>query len=250
MTELAISGRNMLGPSGLFRLRWGRPTSDNFAVARIERGEGEDFLLERRSLRPPGQKRHLSQGQLAKEAGVNRDTVVRAEAGKPISVESEQRIAAALDRLSAAFTAIEQAALQRQEGLSEPAPNPTWEEQLEEVRLRRPDIFQFYFPDVEPLEDVPDRRELPHPSPLNYPDHPLSTNREIVPKGGGEDDPATTRVRELEARIERIEQQHAAEVQELRDMLKRVTRVAIKRDESRKAPSDKARRRKPDSGTD
>lgn len=84
---------------------------------------------------------------------------------------------------------------------------------------------------------------VPNPSPLNYPVHPASTNREnSVPKGDREDDPATTRLRELEARIERQDLQ----IQELRDMLKRVTRVAIKRAESGAARKNQTRRGRSD----
>lgn len=83
---------------------------------------------------------------------------------------------------------------------------------------------------------------VPYPSPLNFPVTPASTNRETFPKGGGEGDAAATRLRELEDRIERQD----AEIQELRDMYKRLARIAIKRAESGKAASDKTRRGKSD----
>lgn len=92
-----------------------------------------------------------------------------------------------------------------------------------------------------PLQFGPGPGAVPFPSPLNSPVTPISTNRENIPKGGGHD-PASTRIRELEDRVAR----QSTEIQELRDMYKKLARLAIKRAESRPVTSNKARRGKSD----
>jgi transcriptional regulator with XRE-family HTH domain len=79
-------------------------------------------------------------------------------------------------------------------------------------------------------------------SPLTSSVHGASTNRENIPKGSGEDDPASTRIRELEDRLERQGEQ----IQELRDMLKRLARIATKRAESGPARKNQTGRGGPD----
>jgi transcriptional regulator with XRE-family HTH domain len=85
----------------------------------------------------------------------------------------------------------------------------------------------------------------PAPEPRNQsgltsPVLPPSTNRTNVPRGEPDDDSASTRIRELENRLERQE----AQLEEMRKMLKRLARIATERAESRAAGKTPTSRRR------
>lgn len=83
---------------------------------------------------------------------------------------------------------------------------------------------------------------LRHGSGLSGSVHPLSTNRENVPKGGEADDPATASTRELVARLDAQDRK----IQALQNLLDSFVRSAAKQRGSGKAASDTPRRGKRD----
>lgn len=76
----------------------------------------------------------------------------------------------------------------------------------------------------------------PYPSPLTSSDTTASNNRapQHISKGGAEDDPTTTRLRQLESRVADQDRKIAA----MQNVLNSLPRAAAKQRQSRKAASD------------